>query len=109
MTMYEIESGVELIRNEHRIRVKFDEPFDKMQLGDTFFLPMVPSNFEPRDGRKTSLAELKAAVIRKHARMYRDRIDSSFKVFVQTRTKEMHGECGLRVFRVARKAVDNAK
>ena len=106
MTMYEIESGVELRRNDHRIRMKFDEPFASMQMGDSFFLPMVPANFEPRDGRKTSLSELKAAVIRKHARMYRDRIDSSFKVFVQTRTKEMHGECGLRVFRIARKVAE---
>ncbi len=77
-------------------------PFDKMEIGDSIFMPLKEADFEARPNKKTTVSELLQSRIRTYGYKYKKTIDGDFRRLVRERSKLQHNECGVRAWRVAK-------
>ena len=103
---YKIESGHKIPPPNSKRSYHFDYPFEKMEIGSEFFVPMLPEHFSVRSGNRKSMAWVKQEHIRCQARRYRANVNEEFKIVIRERHEDLHGEEGLRVWRVERKDIN---
>lgn len=103
---YKLDDGVEISLPDSKRSYDFDYPFKKMEIGQSFFVPMLAQHFSCRPGKSNSMVFIKKEHIRTQARRYRANISDQFKVIIRSRHMDKHGERGIRAWRVKRELPD---